>query len=847
MAQCDFVGTISVSTSGFEAAVDYSQRYVLVLDATDEIVAINSSGTFSNLEGAEYRVYAVNYRDAQPGVLAVGTSWATITAYDADTDNCFDASAAYSGGSVTVCEEICDGTDIAVSTSGHHTGGGYTQTFVLVSAAGTILASNTTGTFTSAAYSSTGEYHVYAVNSDEASVAAEIADLGAWSDVSAMASPATCTDILGPRIFGVQACCNAPTVTFSTVPDCASNQFGITVDVTDLGDAAAVNIKQGGINLQTSVGTGSYSVGANASGAEIVLVVEDAADATCSVTSDTLTFTCLSLPVCDNASGSADLIDVNFSTAPAGWTMGSWSNGTSGGLPSGNGNYYYINDDAVNGTHTPSMMYSPTVDASSADTLTLEFDYTFRQFSSSRDDYFSAEVYDGAAWQQVFYIGGAADNDNQSWTTQHIDVSTHANASFQVRFSYHDDGGWCYWAGVDNVKVHAVSTSSDPDVTLPTATGTLTAYPQCMLGDWTYYAVDTNAQYVFAINWQADGSLSNSNRNARDASEVTLALDANWHSVSDLTANAEMATYTMKRYWNVNFSSGGTTMDEAVNVRFFYDPAEKSAIETQSATFASTYTDAVDEGFAWFKTTSGDFDPSVHVSAMQVSGVVALTNTASGTENGHTYVQFNSLTSFSGGTGATGAGPIVVGGPLPVEMLDVAAKEAGAANLVTWETASEQNTRVHVVERSQNGAEFVALGELEAAGNTTQQHSYHFADDAPTARAYYRIRTIDVDGSESVSKMVFVQRTQPTNTTALEAWPNPTNGAANLRFELASSQPVQLRVTDCTGKVVWYSNYAATAGANQLALELQNQPRGMYFVSLQTETGFIATKKVLKE
>jgi hypothetical protein len=106
----------------------------------------------------------------------------------------------------------------------------------------------------------------------------------------------------------------------------------------------------------------------------------------------------------------------------------------------------------------------------------------------------------------------------------------------------------------------------------------------------------------------------------------------------------------MKRYWNVT----APTFTDPVNVRFFYDPAEKAAVEA-AAGAGST--------FRWFKTVNGSFSHANNVigqtngitgggaapSALTLSGV-------NGTDNGFTYVQFDGLTSFSGGTGAATEG-----------------------------------------------------------------------------------------------------------------------------------------------------------------------------------------------
>ena len=833
LSQCDFIGTVTVSTTGYEAGTDYYQGYVLVDDASDNILALNTTGTFTNLSGT-YRIYAINYRDSLPSVVAVGNTWATIATYDGDANNCFDASTPYNGGAVTVCESICNGDNISVSTTGYETGTGYSQIYVLVNSSGTILGDTTSGVFTPAYYGNTnGEYSVYAVNTDDATVIAEIDDLGLWSDVSAMVSPATCTDILGPRIMGVEACCTPPTVTFTVAPDCSSNQFNIQVNVTNLGDAATVNVKDGTTTHQSGVGTGSYTVGPYTSGSTQVITVEDAADITCATVSTPQSFSCLTLSACNTAGGTSVLIDENFNSAVSGWTMGNWAVGTSGGafpVTATGSDYLYLNDANTNLTNNPTTAYSPTVDASASDSLSLEFDYVFRQYASFYDDYLQVDVYDGSSWNTIFSIGGSADTENQSWTSQSYDVTAYKNTSFQVRFRFGDDGSWAYWAGIDNVKLTSVAATTEPDVVLTASS--LTAYPQCNDGNWTYYAVDATSQYVFAINWATDGSLSANNQNARDASYVELTLDGAYHQASSLVANAEEATFTMSRYWNVDFSSA-YVMDEDVNVRFFYNPVEKTTIETAATAFAGLYPNTYDEGFAWFKTTSGTFNPSSNVTATQVNGVMALTAAANGTTNSVDYVQFNSLSSFSGGTGASGAGPLG-GAPLPVEGLELAAKPVEAINEISWSTLTEINTAVHQVEKSQDGIHFELVGEVEAAGFSNQKLFYSLEDHNPGVKTFYRITTVDRDGSANTSHMVLVERTADGPSIVWQTFPNPFRESFTLRLDLPSDADFTFKITDVSGRIIEQRNYMAVQGWNDVQFNLAGQAKGIYFVSIAT-------------
>ncbi len=286
-SQCDFSGSISVSASGFESGLGYTQEYILVNDVSDEILAINTTGIFSSLADGNYRIYAINYLGSRPTEIAVSSDWANFVANV--SSYCVDYIGPYSGSAVTFCEQICLGTDLTVSTSGYTSGGNYVQKYVVVNSSGNIVATNTSGTFSGLAV---GDYTVYAVNTDDATVKTEIDDLGAWSDIS---SASGCLDILGLKYVNVAA---GPSATFTVIENCGSNEFNIEVDVSSLGISSSVNIiDDTPTTYESAVGTGTYTLTGFASGSTQTIVVEDASNSSCNDSESGLTFTCSSADI----------------------------------------------------------------------------------------------------------------------------------------------------------------------------------------------------------------------------------------------------------------------------------------------------------------------------------------------------------------------------------------------------------------------------------------------------------------------------------------------------------------------------------------------------------------------
>ena len=85
--------------------------------------------------------------------------------------------------------------------------------------------------------------------------------------------------------------CTNPTVDFSVVNDCdESGGFNIEVDITVMGTAITLNVTDDqGSNSQVASMTGVLTFGPYTNGNDVVITVTDADDASCVVTSDTLT------------------------------------------------------------------------------------------------------------------------------------------------------------------------------------------------------------------------------------------------------------------------------------------------------------------------------------------------------------------------------------------------------------------------------------------------------------------------------------------------------------------------------------------------------------------------------
>lgn len=169
---------------------------------------------------------------------------------------------------------------------------------------------------------------------------------------------------------------------------------------------------------------------------------------------------------------------------------------------------------------------------------------------------------------------------------------------------------------------------------------------------------------------------------------------------------------------------------------------------------------------------------------------------------------------------------------IPVELVAFTGKTEGPKNALNWHTASERNAQSFIVERSADGEKgFVAMGTLKAAGTTSTPQYYSFFDENPMPVSYYRLRQVDFDGQETVSKIISVQR-KDKKLTLDKAFPSPVTNELTLQYSTERTGEVSLRLVDVFGRLVLEQNIMATEGGNLSKLAMDKLSAGTYILML---------------
>jgi hypothetical protein len=386
----------------------------------------------------------------------------------------------------------------------------------------------------------------------------------------------------------------------------------------------------------------------------------------------------------------------------------------------------------------------------------------------------------------------------------------------------------------DSIVDSAKATTDMVILALGSASG---ASAQCTDGGWTYYGTASDPdKLIFAIQ---KGAWTNGNET------VTIGVNGSPYS-STLASNGpnqQHRSWLMGRDWDV---TAATQPGSAVLVRFFYDPADTTAVNTdRDAAFAALPggTLAVKTPFEWFKTTTVPYNAGWRSSIVGnkfPATHIKLTPTY-GTQNGVNYVEF-SVASFSGGTGGAGFGPSGGGGAgvgLPVTWAGFDVKTAEVGNELTWKTASEQNTDYFEVQYSYDAKEFIAIPEhISAAGNSADLRTYNFTHTDFAPYVYYRIKQVDLDGKFDYSAIKLAKRAAgPSFVVNVFPIPMQEDNLLHVSAKGIDKSTMSITMTDITGKVIRHLSYIPSSESIKESFDMSPLTPGLYFIEVQNGQG----------
>ncbi|HET7898087.1 MAG TPA: T9SS type A sorting domain-containing protein, partial [Flavisolibacter sp.] len=176
--------------------------------------------------------------------------------------------------------------------------------------------------------------------------------------------------------------------------------------------------------------------------------------------------------------------------------------------------------------------------------------------------------------------------------------------------------------------------------------------------------------------------------------------------------------------------------------------------------------------------------------------------------------------------------------PLPVTFIGFEAKKANSAVQLTWKVAGETNVVRYEIEKSDDGRNFVTVGNIQSNGGST----YTFTDPINNGTAFYRIKNVDNDGKYKYSSIVRI--TNGKSEIVLTAFPQPVLSQLTLQHPVTSVDAL-IRLSTVDGRIV--KTIKPSNGSMQTSVDMSSLQPGLYLLHFNGGDGNTQTLKVVKQ
>ncbi|MEJ7738223.1 MAG: hypothetical protein WKF97_12415 [Chitinophagaceae bacterium] len=188
---------------------------------------------------------------------------------------------------------------------------------------------------------------------------------------------------------------------------------------------------------------------------------------------------------------------------------------------------------------------------------------------------------------------------------------------------------------------------------------------------------------------------------------------------------------------------------------------------------------------------------------------------------------------------------------LPVELTQFTALAKEKNVILNWQTVSENNSHVFIIEKSSDGRLFIPIATISASGYTSSFKTYSYTDKLVfhfNHTFFYRLKMVDQDNRFNYSSVVTMNLDHDVQTQAVKIYPTYITASQVIQVNIISSknQTVTIGFFDATGRKLSQTTKLLTAGNNQFTCKPDaHLPNGLIYVGFTGED-INRTIKVLK-
>jgi len=251
-------------------------------------------------------------------------------------------------------------------------------------------------------------------------------------------------------------------------------------------------------------------------------------------------------------------------------------------------------------------------------------------------------------------------------------------------------------------------------------------------------------------------------------------------------------------------------------------PAAGFALSTNIGTFGNEPAGTQLSGNVWMHNTP---EATLGASPSVASWTIDWTAPASGAVPLQIFAVGNAVNLAGGSSGDEWAFSPSLNVALPLVFTNFRATTVEKNMILNWSIVEEKNVKEYQIEQSKNGADFTAIGKVDANLLAT----YQFIDDSKenTPIVYYRIKAIDLNGKFITSKIIQVEKE---------------NAASSIKIYptmVTENHPIYIQHNERDADIMIYNMNGQLVKTQQITkstsvLDLHEMSKGMYFVFVRT-------------
>ncbi len=180
--------------------------------------------------------------------------------------------------------------------------------------------------------------------------------------------------------------------------------------------------------------------------------------------------------------------------------------------------------------------------------------------------------------------------------------------------------------------------------------------------------------------------------------------------------------------------------------------------------------------------------------------------------------------------------PFITALPVGIKQFVLVADKNNA--LLTWQTATEENSSFFIIEKSNNGQIFVAIGYTNANGIASIYRYTDFNALQNEATIYYRLKMIDKDGKFAYSPIVSIKNKGDLNTGTVKVYPTVVTPSQAFSVVITSNkqQRFSIQFINTVGQIISTTTGSIEKGKNLIIVKPnQALPKGYLYLVVKSE------------